>query len=199
MVLKMRIFLFFTIALILFSCEKDGISKGLETDIYIMNSLAYQSQKNFQLNEELRTNIEKNDSLFQNMVSATLSKLYDLQEYAIEHSGGYKSPNGNRSNLINNFYADPSNILRDNDFGVTKDYLNQIPEYLNGKGLKVGLIAMGSHDDIIYARSGERNRDWFELAFNKKNIYQVISTIEVVMIEILYLERKYLQSQLNCY
>ncbi len=149
-----------------------------------------------ELNKELYENSQVKDSAFNSMISSTLYKLHQLQEYAVEASGGYQGRFPDRTEIVNNLSGESSLILKQNPYGITVDYLNQIPNYLKTKGLKVGLIAVNPKDDP-FGKDSADNRDWFDLAFPEKNVYHVLIVIENLKSQILMLERRYLQSRLN--
>lgn len=183
-----------SIWIITVSCNNDN--KASDFDQYILHSSEYQVYRLRELNNELYNHVIDSDSVLRKMVSSTLHKLYQLQEFAIESSGGYQGKMKDRMKVVNKFSEHPSKLLRENSLSITVEYLNQIPTYLSNKGFKAFPIALNPNDDPYFKEVGDE-RDWFDIAFQDQNVIHNLIVIENLKIEILLRERKYLQSSLD--
>ncbi len=166
--------------------------------MFNMNSLDYKVYHANKLNAEL-SELTTGTTELRLLVENTLDTLTQLEELAIAKTGGYTPGNkGLRTHLVNPELANRASLIRDNELGVTKDYINRVANYLNEKGMDVGLTAMDAGDDPYYSKDPNFDRiDFFDLAFDQRNIYQVIAMIGGIKLDILELERRYVQAQLK--
>ena len=176
------------------SCSRDGRVKDLKFDEVTMKSLEYRARKNMKLNAELSELVGGNSEL-RTLVVNTIDTLIILKEELIEKNGGYEGAPG--LFLMNPEIVHLSEFVERNKTGVNKDYINRVSRYLLAKGMKCRLTAMDTADDPSYQLDpNQKQYSFFYLFFDHRNIYQILAKIEEIKLDILELEREFLQSQM---
>ena len=171
-----------------------------------LNFLMHRTESSFrdawiqnQLNLELSELIE-NSGHVRRLVRNTVDSITILEEHLIELAGGYKEGyEGHRSFLNSSKLPDPVNLIRNNPYGITTDWINRLPNYLKNRGYKYGTIVMNPEDDPYFksAPAEYKDRDFFDLAFNDRNLNQCLIVLSGVKSRILEVERNYYQDILR--
>jgi len=195
----MKQFLIISIIL-LSSCSTYDRKKDVEFDILTAISLERSVIEINNANKELSQLVSNSDFL-RNIVQNTLDTLFQLEEDLIAMSGGYKTADAalqlDRRNLISTELRDGVQAIRNNSYGVTKEWLNRTYNYLESQGFKSMPTVIGPTDDP-YSRMNPQLQglDFFDIVFSDRNLYQIFITLTHLKLNILQLERDYLQSQL---
>ncbi len=194
----MRLFTFSILVIAISSCSNQQNKRDIEFEMFLSSSLDRSVSENIELNEKLYEFTRTEDEL-RIIVKNTLDTLTQLEEYLIAQSGGYQdSFEASRFNLIGHKLNNAPELIRNSPFNIDSNFLNRIPTYLNNLGMTVAPAAIAPEDDPIYSNYEPlKGKDYFDVAFENRNIYQTLVVIQDLKLYYLHLERTFLQGKLE--
>ena len=168
---------------------------------YEVNRMHYMERTLWDLEKDNSglANIIGNSEPISELVKNCNDTLALFEDFLIQTTGGYDEEwPFSRIHLINTEVTELPTIMRENPLGIDLDFLNQVAKKMSDKGFDIFYPAVDATDDPIYlADPNVDGKDWFELKFENRNVYEGLTAILEVKIANLLLERRFLQSRLK--
>lgn len=182
-----------TLSILSFSCSQP--TKYEKITLLTLEQRVTQANK---LNAEL-SRLTSNSTEIRTLSTNMLDTITLLENYLIASTGGYREGfDGLKRELINAPVDSYAELNRNNPFHINKNYLNRISEFVTNQGLEFNRIATEPSDDPYWAIDPNfKDKDYFDVAFQVDNIYQVLAHWNHIKLNILNLERTFLQHQLK--